>query len=85
MLDIAAPRRFEDDDVNQVKLADDQLAMLDADPVIQRKLKDSRLVHAIRVIRDAKEPRAALDVAIQDPEFLEFCDEILACVGYSYD
>lgn len=82
-LSMAAPRRFENDVDESMNLSNAQLALLDLDETIQHKMSDSRLVHTLSVINNASDPRAALDAAMQNAEFLTFCDNILGCVSFS--
>ncbi len=79
---MAAPRRFENDLDPSVDLTKEQFDMLDNNEALQNKLKDSRLLETLRAIDSASDKNAALDAQMQDPEFLQFCDEILDCVGY---
>lgn len=73
------------DEAAAVKLTDEELKRLDGDQSVQTKLENSRLKHTLRVILNADNSMEALDMAMKDGDFLEFCDEVLACIGFHDD
>lgn len=82
-MDIAAPRRFENDVNEAFTLTAEQLELLDTDQNLQRKLRDSRLLEILRRIHNAEDKKAALDEHMKtDPEFLDFCDDVLERVAF---
>lgn len=62
-------------------LTPDQLARLDDDPEVVRKTADKRVQAVIARIDGASDRAAALQKEMQDPAFVELCDDILAALG----
>lgn len=74
--------RILQDEAAAVEVKDSELELLDNDTDVQMKLGSSRLRHTLRVILDADNSLDALDMAMKDGDFLEFCDQVLSCIGY---
>lgn len=58
-----------------------QLALLDTNDEVQRKLRDDRVMDIIKRIDSAPNRTAALQLEMKNPAFLEFCDDIMEAVG----
>lgn len=58
-----------------------QLALLDTNGEVQRKLRDDRVMDIIKRIDSAPNRAAALQLEMKNPSFLEFCDDIMEAVG----
>lgn len=54
---------------------------LDDDPEVARKTADSRVLAAIARVDSASDRAAALQKEMQDPAFVELCDDILGALG----
>jgi len=79
---VTTKQRILMEEAAQVKLTSDELGRLDGDAKIQRKLESERLKYTLRVILEADNSLDALDMAMEDGDFIEFCDEVLTCIGF---
>lgn len=79
---ITLKQRILLDEAAAVKLSPEELRRLDGDTSVQMKLENSRLQHTLRVILDADNSMDALDMAMKEGDFLQFCDEVLNCIGF---
>lgn len=59
----------------------EQLEGLDNHKEVQRKLKDDRLLTVLQRIGSSANRIKELEREMQDPAFLEFCDDVLEAVG----
>lgn len=65
----------------ELLLTAEQLAILDTDPEVTRKTAHSRVLAAIARVDSAADRAAALEKEMQDPTFVELCDDVLAALG----
>lgn len=81
------PKSFSQDengnDDSQV-LSEDQVSSLMNHPEVQRKFRDGRVKEVLRRIDSAKDRANTLEKEMEDPAFLEFCDDILEAIGFKH-
>lgn len=65
----------------QLLLSQHQLQALNSHEEVQRKFGDNRLKAIVKRIDNAPDRAEALEKEMAQPEFLEFCDDILEAVG----
>lgn len=49
---------------------------------VARKFRDDKVKQILRRIDSAKDRGAALEREMEDPEFLEFCDDVLEALDF---
>lgn len=62
-------------------LKKEQLEGLDKHEEVQRKLNDDRLLAVLQRIDSSPNRVKELEKEMQDPAFLEFCDDVLEALG----
>lgn len=65
----------------EFRLTEEQLAQLDDDTEVWRKVRDARVQATLARILNARDCGKALRNEMEDPGFLEFCDDVLAALG----
>lgn len=71
-----------DESADPYLLSQEKLEGLCAHAEVARKFRDDRMKQILRRIDSAKDRGAALEREMEDPEFLEFCDDILEALGF---
>lgn len=68
-------------DEDTMLLTPEQLRCLDVHSEVQRKVRDPRLMAILARVDAAKDGAAALRKEMEDPAFVEFCDDVLDAIG----
>ncbi len=68
----------------KVTLTDEQRRGLDNSEKVQSKMKSARLRRDLAAILGAADPGAALSAAMQDEDFVSFCDDILEATAVRF-
>mmetsp|Transcript_35954 Transcript_35954/g.49913 ORF Transcript_35954/g.49913 Transcript_35954/m.49913 type:complete len:139 (-) Transcript_35954:104-520(-) len=85
---VAQPKRkFEEDDEdeNSHRLQREDLRKLARSSHIRACLKDSELQQLVKSIDSSQKAEAALDFALLQPKFHEFCDQVLSVLSSTSD
>lgn len=76
------PKNEDDDEsVESRLLSQEKLERLHTHAEVARKFRDDRMKQILRRIDSANDRASALEREMEDPEFLEFCDDVLEALG----